>query len=187
MSGHVTFNYEIQKLTAHLDRMPQKLHDRLRRAIERQCIILTADVKDKFLKGQVLHVKTGLLRSRTTYRIIDQGTTITGIVGTSTPYAAIHEYGGVTRAHDIFPRNARALSWFGKGMAFRPERAGIRTQTGGFSAKATGQDFDGLSYAKVVHHPGSRIPARPYMKPAFEARRSAIVKALQEAVSGGSK
>ena len=63
-------------------------------------------------------------------------------------YAAAHELGAVTRPHDIRPRNKKALYWEG---AAHP--------------------------VKVVHHPGSRIPARPFIQPAlalaiadFEAR-----------------
>jgi phage virion morphogenesis protein len=53
-------------------------------------------------------------------------------VGTNKIYAAIHQLGGKTRAHDIKPRYKKALKFGGR-------------------------------YAKVVHHPGSTIPARPFL------------------------
>ena len=54
--------------------------------------------------------------------------------GTNIKYAAIHNFGGTTGPHDIFPLKKKALFWPG---ARHP--------------------------VKVVHHPGSKIPARPFM------------------------
>lgn len=60
-------------------------------------------------------------------------------IGTDKRYAAIHEFGGMTRPHDISPRVAKALK-FRKG----------------------GREV----FAKKVHHPGSRMPRRPHRRPA---------------------
>lgn len=58
-----------------------------------------------------------------------------GVEGyTNVKYAAIQHYGGQTRAHDIYPRVKKALAWPG-----------------------------GAHPVKVVHHPGSKIPARPFL------------------------
>lgn len=54
------------------------------------------------------------------------------VVGTNVKYAAIHQFGGQTRAHLIKPRNKKALAFGGKVM-------------------------------KQVNHPGSNIPARPFL------------------------
>jgi phage virion morphogenesis protein len=54
--------------------------------------------------------------------------------GTDVKYAAIHHFGGATGPHDIFPVKAKALFWPG---AKHP--------------------------VKKVRHPGSKIPARPFM------------------------
>lgn len=56
-------------------------------------------------------------------------------------YARIHEFGGTTRPHVIAPKRANVLA-FQKG----------------------GQQV----FARRVHHPGSKIPARPYIRPAVE-------------------
>ena len=53
-------------------------------------------------------------------------------VGTNVIYAAIHQFGGQTRAHVIRPKNRKALH------------------------------FGGI-FAKQVNHPGSKIPARPFL------------------------
>lgn len=53
-------------------------------------------------------------------------------IGSNKPYAAIHQFGGITRAHVILPKNKKALAFGGR-------------------------------VVKRVNHPGSKIPARPYM------------------------
>jgi phage virion morphogenesis protein len=55
-------------------------------------------------------------------------------VGANKVYAAIHQFGGKTKAHVIKPRRRKALHWPG---ALHP--------------------------VKKVNHPGSKIPARPYL------------------------
>lgn len=52
------------------------------------------------------------------------------------PYAALHQFGGRTAPHTIEPRRARALHWISGG---------------------------GDHFARRVHHPGSNIPARPFI------------------------
>jgi len=55
-------------------------------------------------------------------------------IGTNVVYAAIHQFGGGTRPHTIRPRDRKALYWPG---AKHP--------------------------VKSVRHPGSKIPARPFL------------------------
>lgn len=55
-------------------------------------------------------------------------------VGTTRVYAAIHQFGGKTTAHVIRPKRKKALAWPG-----------------------------GRHPVKSVNHPGSRIPARPFI------------------------
>lgn len=69
------------------------------------------------------------------------------VVGSDKPYARIHEFGGTTRPHVIRPRTAGVLAWTGP---------------------------DGPRFARVVNHPGSKIPARPHREPAVEAARPAL-------------
>ena len=56
----------------------------------------------------------------------------TAVVGTNKVYAAIHQFGGKTKAHVILPRNKKALAFNGRVL-------------------------------KKVNHPGSDIPARPFL------------------------
>jgi len=55
-------------------------------------------------------------------------------IGTNRIYSAIHQFGGKTKPHVIRPKNKKALAWPG---ARHPARA--------------------------VNHPGSEIPARPFL------------------------
>ena len=74
-------------------------------------------------------------------------------------YAAIHEYGGKTRPHDIYPRNKKALYWAG---ASHP--------------------------VKVVHHPGSQFPERSFLRSALADKaafyRMQIERAATAAMRG---
>ena len=79
-------------------------------------------------------------------------------VGTNVSYAAIHEFGGRTPARVIRPRTKKALSWTGAG----------------------GEVFTRRS----VNHPGSNIPARPYMRPALETKRQQAVRIVRAVYAG---
>ncbi len=55
-------------------------------------------------------------------------------IGTNRMYGAIHQFGGTTSAHVIKPKNKQALAWPG-----------------------------GRNPVRGVNHPGSSIPARPFL------------------------
>ncbi|MDG4475430.1 phage virion morphogenesis protein [Thiovibrio frasassiensis] len=55
-------------------------------------------------------------------------------IGTNRIYGAIHQFGGKTKPHVIKPKNKKALAWPG-----------------------------GRHPARAVNHPGSDIPARPFL------------------------
>lgn len=78
------------------------------------------------------------------------------VVGTNKDYAAIHHFGGKTRPHSIRAKFAKALK------------------------------IPGVGFRKSVRHPGSSIPARPFLgigPQEEEEIRNAINKALQDALS----
>lgn len=83
------------------------------------------------------------------------GAFIGGLRATA-PYAGIHERGGVTRPHLIVPKKAKMLSW--------EDKTGVRR------------------YARRVNHPGSRIPARPFLYPAIEKQLPQISKQITVAI-----
>lgn len=57
-------------------------------------------------------------------------------VGTNKKYARIHNFGGTTKPHEIKARNFKSLKFNWKGDT---------------------------AHYRMVHHPGSNIPARPFM------------------------
>ena len=79
--------------------------------------------------GQTLRKSGQLMNSLTA-----KATSSQAIVGTNKIYAAIQNFGGVTKPHEIRPSAKKALFWPG---AKHP--------------------------VKKIMHPGSKIPARPFM------------------------
>jgi phage gpG-like protein len=85
-------------------------------------------VKEEKLSGQVLNQVTGTLIHRMFSDVTDDAAGIIGTVGTDTPYAHIHEYGGV-----IEPVNAVALrfqingQWVYAKRVVMPERSYLRS------------------------------------------------------------
>lgn len=86
---------------------------------------------DKYVRNHKILQKTGRLRNS----ITEASDNDSARVGTNVAYAAIHNFGGQTAAHMIYPRHKKALAW----------------ATGAYPVKS-------------VKHPGSRIPARPFMQ-----------------------
>jgi phage virion morphogenesis protein len=79
------------------------------------------------------------------------------LVGSNKVYAAIHQFGGKTKAHVIRPKNKRALFWPG---AAHP--------------------------VKSVRHPGSNIPARPFLG-ISERDKARILEIAEHYAAGGRK
>lgn len=77
--------------------------------------------------GMILQ-DTGRLRDS----IVTASTGNSVTIGTNVVYAAIHQFGGQTKAHVIKPKNKKVLAFNGR-------------------------------FAKKVNHPGSKIPARPFL------------------------
>jgi len=117
---------------------------------------LKAYVVQDELSGHVLHAKTGALRDSIDAEVTDDGQRVVVRVFSNgdVRYAAIQEFGGRTPAHDIRPVKAKALAFL----------MGGRTV-----------------FARIVHHPGSTIPARPYLGPAMAQMGPRIIAELKAA------
>jgi len=88
------------------------------------------------------------------------GQTVSNSIGDNVVYARIHEFGGRTSAHDIRPKVGKALRFqLGQRMAF----------------------------AKVVHHPGSEIPARAPIQHGITDRLDDYAKAVSDAIANAFK
>jgi phage gpG-like protein len=109
------------------------------------------------LTGGVLQTHSGTLAASILSSIDEDdesGTRIT-ISSTDVPYAAIHEFGGKTAAHEIIATNAKAMAFPGGGD---------------------------IVFAKHVHHPGSAIPPRSYLASSVSELRDEIESGFKHAI-----
>ena len=145
-----------RELIARLDAMPGKLQAALLQKVSYLALKLEAKVKQK-LSGDVLNVKSGDLRRSIDNKVDQSGTSVTGKVYSSgdVKYAAIHEFGGQTKAHVIEAVNGKALAFMmgGKQVFFRR-----------------------------VNHPGSNIPERSFLRSSLTDMREEITEGLHQTV-----
>jgi hypothetical protein len=123
-----------KEVIAKFNRMPQRVHDQLVQVITRLGIRLDQRVKQK-LSGEVLNVRTGVLRASVHNRITQTPTSVISTEGTNVKYARFHEF-GVPHSWVIEARNAEALHFQINGQdVFRrrvvhpplPERSFLRS------------------------------------------------------------
>lgn len=146
-------------LLGKLEKAKQAIDRELNGALLRAGMVIAGQAQKNVTGGgssrTMLNVRTGRLRSSiSAVRVANYRVK----VGTNVVYAAIHEYGGTSKPHLIRPRNKKALSWQGEG----------------------GEIFTRRS----VNHPGSVIPARPYMRPAFESKRADVLRIIRKVYAG---
>lgn len=82
-----------KELIAKFDALPDKVRDRLTRAVTEQGFALQRYVQEGKLSGQVLHVRSGVLRTSINLQVRQLSQSVEGSVGTNVVYAAVHEYG----------------------------------------------------------------------------------------------
>jgi phage gpG-like protein len=145
-----------------LKEVEPKVSGLVREAVRRATLELVNYIKHHKLSGQVLRARPpgGHLRRSINPRFEENLHSIIGSAGTNVKYAAIHEYGGVTRAHVIQARKKKALAF----------------QVGGV----------GL-VRKSVQHPGSKMPERSFLRSSLRDNEEKIKKAIEQAVLKGLK
>jgi phage gpG-like protein len=109
--------------------------------------------------GRVLRRRSGKLARNIRATVRRAGNTVIVTLGAYTIYARIQEKGGRTRPHLIRPRNASVLVFEKDGRTI---------------------------FATLVHHPGSVIPARPYLEPALREHLPALLHELVEIYAGAA-
>jgi len=159
----------VETTDAQLAKLPTAVQAALQAKAIALAIALTAHVTDDKLSGQVLAVKSGLLRASIASQVEVDGDIVRArvFVGPGVKYAAIQEFGGRTAAHEIVPDKARALSFVVGGARI---------------------------FARIVHHPGSTLPARSYLRSSLAdmageiaaGLKAAALEAAGAANSGGS-
>jgi phage gpG-like protein len=117
---------------------------------------LSNKIKFEKLSGQVLKNRTGTLRrSIRPLPVKNNDSVLIGEVVTNLEYARIHEFGGKTKAHDIFPKKGRALAFMMGGKQV---------------------------IVKSVKHPGSVMPERSFMRTALNEMTPQIREVFENAV-----
>lgn len=161
-----------KELIARLSKMSEVVQASLYQKMQTLTLMVEALVKKK-LSGPVLKVGTnrpghtgGQLRSSIDRKIEMTGIAVYGTVFSSgdVKYAAIHEFGGKTSAHLIIAKRASVLAYTKNGDQ---------------------------RFARYVHHPGSAIPERSYMRSSLKdlsneitlGLKAAVVQAIQKQVS----
>lgn len=144
----------VDHATVKLGRLPEEVRKQLRPVLVRDGKELAARVRGK-LSGPVLKIGSGRLLNSIRSEMIENANALyVRVYSSGVPYAAIHEYGGRTRPHMIFPKNARALHFM----------------------VANGEVFAGK-----VNHPGSRIPERSYLRSSLAEMRDRLIRDITEA------
>ena len=150
MSTGVTVNINVRDFNRSLAALMRKVRDQ-RSMWEEIGFILLKSVDENFEQegrpdwdewdpavgetkppGDKILTDSGQLRRSVTHDADAEGVTI----GSNLEYAAIHQFGGQTKPHEIKARFASVLHFF---MGQTP------------------------IFAKAVQHPGSKIPARPFL------------------------
>jgi phage gpG-like protein len=145
----------LEAARAALEARPGAIRQALSKAMQKALNTVFKRVQEN-LTGRVLNVRSGRLRQSFLPPVADG---MRGVIGSNLEYAAIHEFGGVTRPHVIEAKAGSALA-FVHSRFIGPVR---RTQKGKFFKG----DTSGISVVKKVNHPGSVMPARPYLRPAL--------------------
>jgi hypothetical protein len=132
-----------EKVAARFASFEARMRGRLEPVMSRLGVELLGRVQGK-LDGGVLRRRSGRLEAAQQMTVTGDGGSIAVAVGfdpRQVPYGAIQEFGGRTRAHLIAAKTAHALAF-----------------TLG----------DRLVFAKRVHHPGSVIPERSFLRSALQ-------------------
>ena len=122
---------------------------------------------------------------------ITSGGNVTSSIGSNVKYAAILEFGGQTRPHDIVARNGKALAFGWKdgqftaftAVDFRNALHGKRGAARDI-AKTMFMSNNGIQFFKKVHHPGSNIGAHQYVQQGIEDRLPDYGEALGKTIAG---
>jgi hypothetical protein len=142
------------KVNLKLEEMPEEVREAVLQAV----LALGGPLADlaRSRAEQLLQVRTGKFLGHIKFGLRRHSkNNITGRVYSSAKTANLFEWGGTTPAHDIVPKNARALVLNMRG---------------------------GKVFAGRVHHPGGKYKALQIIHGAFDEMKPAIQASLESAV-----
>lgn len=148
-------------LIARLDAIPESVRATLIAKVYALQVLVGGTVKRR-LSGEVLNVRSGDLRAsiNDSDPPVVTGSSVLGRVTQSgdVKYGRIHEKGGTTKPHVIEAKKGKALAFLVGGK---------------------------MAFARRVNHPGSKIPARPFMAPSLAEHAEEISMGLKRAIVDG--
>jgi len=101
-----------QRFLSNIKKIEKKVPDASRMAMFMATELLRGYIVKYKLSGQLLKVRSNLLRSSITKEVIGKGFNIIGRVGSNVKYARIHELGGPQKPITIVPVRAKALRFY---------------------------------------------------------------------------
>ena len=147
---------DAQAVLANQKTFSPRLLKRIAREEDLQNELTIGHVRADYLRGQVLNVRTGrLIKSVNRIPARIAGNAIVSSIGSNVVYAGIHEFGGQTKPHRIEAKNGKSLHFFIGGKEI---------------------------FARVVDHPGSKMPERSYIRAAIKDRKKERETALSDAI-----
>ncbi len=148
-----------EMVSAKLRKVPMSVRQQLVIAVRDSGLFLANYIKQKKLSGQMLNVRSDKLRSSVISEFTDAGNEVYSLVGPGpVAYARIHEFGGQTKAHEIVAKNGKMLHFVSGGLDI---------------------------FRKSVHHPGSKMPERSYLRSSLFETREQIARKIEEAIKNG--
>jgi phage gpG-like protein len=148
----------LEETSAQIEGYPAALQAALSAKAAELAAALADLVKSDKLAGAVLNTRSGALSDSIAASVTADADGVLASVGSEgdVKYAAIHEYGGKTSAHEILPAKADVLAFLIGGAQH---------------------------FARRVEHPGSVIPERSYLRSALADMNDEILAALADAAA----
>lgn len=135
-----------ESYVAHLSGLSSRLRAEIKKTIQGLGNDLKSHIQADKLSGQVLHVRTGRLRSSIKEQTTDDGNSITSTISTNVEYAAIHEYGGRVRTRLGTGKGPPKKN--GKAFIEMPERSFMRSGLVDFRDRIRSDLEDAVARAK---------------------------------------
>ena len=158
MAGDVVdVKVDASRINLKLEEFPEDVRRELLFAIEIEGGALVDRARAR--AEELLQVRTGKFVGRIRFGLKRSKNSLFGRVFSSDPRANLFEWGGTTGAHEIEPKNARALLLQMRG---------------------------GTVFAARVQHPGGRYKRLQIIHGAFDEMKPEIQAALEGAVSGAA-
>lgn len=158
--------------------LPDGIRSRVIKSIDDLINRLQRKVREEKLNGQVLKVRTGLLRRSVDRRLITDGNAVSGVVSTNVGYGKLHEYG----FEGTVQQNVKAHLRRSKAQMKQSIKAGKGKATKyGKYGKGNGE-ITVNAFTRTVH---MKIPERSFLRSALADMKPEILADLDKVVAEG--